>query len=29
VYEIPNRWFVRKEQSDFGWYVASCTVIVT
>lgn len=21
VYEIPNRWFVRKEQSDFGWYV--------
>ncbi|KAL6851836.1 glycoside hydrolase family 2 protein [Trichoderma novae-zelandiae] len=19
VYEIPNRWFVRKEQSDFGW----------
>lgn len=28
VYEIPNRWFVRKEQSDFGWYVASCTAIV-
>jgi beta-mannosidase len=21
VYEIPNRQFVRKEQSDFGWYV--------
>ncbi|KAH9815334.1 Beta-mannosidase A-like [Teratosphaeria destructans] len=19
VYEFPNRWFVRKEQSDFGW----------
>lgn len=23
VYEIPNRWFVRKEQSDFGWYIDS------
>ena len=19
VYEFPNRWFIRKEQSDFGW----------
>lgn len=19
VYQIPNRWFVRKEQNDFGW----------
>jgi beta-mannosidase len=19
IYEFPNRWFIRKEQSDFGW----------
>jgi beta-mannosidase len=19
VFEFPNRWFIRKEQSDFGW----------
>ena len=23
VYEFPNRQFVRKEQSDFGWYAES------
>lgn len=23
VYEFPNRWFARKQQSDFGWY-GSC-----
>lgn len=23
VFEFPNRWFIRKEQSDFGW---DCTV---
>lgn len=25
VYQYPARWFVRKQQNDFGWYVIQCS----
>lgn len=29
VYEFPNRWFIRKEQSDFGWDWGTDPTLIT